>query len=191
MGISMGVAAQTPEPPAGKGGHGVPVVIATADLAEFDALPEDRRKSIGIGLKVARDFPRLPYTLSSSDPSQGGFDCSGAMYLGTEKSDGRPVMINSTDGRSCRSAKASGYGVYDFRLQQAGAKVAFRGYGIPPGIGNQRAGGGCRPTICSVSTPGERSSIRHGPASGNGRSIDTVTSDGWRRTTVAVVWMPA
>jgi hypothetical protein len=48
--------------------------------------------------------------------------------------DGRPVMINSTDGRSYRGTPANGYGVYDFRLPQAGAKVAFMGYGTPLGI---------------------------------------------------------
>ena len=57
-----------------------------------------------------------------------------AMYLGAEKKDGHQVMINSTDGRSYRGAKANGYGVYDFRLPQAGAKVAFIGYGTPLGI---------------------------------------------------------
>jgi cell wall-associated NlpC family hydrolase len=57
-----------------------------------------------------------------------------AMYLGAEKRDGRPVMINSTDGRSYRGTRANGYGVYDFRLPQAGAEVAFMGYGTPPGI---------------------------------------------------------
>jgi hypothetical protein len=57
-----------------------------------------------------------------------------AMYLGAEKKDGRAVMINSTDGRSYRRTRANGYGVYDFRLPQAGAKVAFIGYGTPLGI---------------------------------------------------------
>ncbi|MCU0747992.1 MAG: C40 family peptidase [Akkermansiaceae bacterium] len=57
-----------------------------------------------------------------------------ALYLGTEKKDGRPVMINSTDGRSYRGTKANGYGVYDFRLPQPGAAVSLLGYGTPPGI---------------------------------------------------------
>jgi hypothetical protein len=56
-----------------------------------------------------------------------------AMYLGTEE-DGRPVMINSTDGRSYRGTRANGYGVYDFRLPRAEAPVRFIGYGPPPGI---------------------------------------------------------
>lgn len=57
-----------------------------------------------------------------------------ALYLGTEKKDGRPVMINSTDGRSYRGTKANGYGVYDFRLPQPGAAISLLGYGTPPGI---------------------------------------------------------
>ena len=57
-----------------------------------------------------------------------------AMFLGYEKKDNLPVMINSTDGRSYRGIKANGYGVYDFRLPHAGSKIAFIGYGSPPGI---------------------------------------------------------
>ena len=57
-----------------------------------------------------------------------------AMFLGYEKKDKLPVMINSTDGRSYRGIKANGYGVYDFRLPRAGFKIAFIGYGTPPGI---------------------------------------------------------
>ncbi len=57
-----------------------------------------------------------------------------AMFLGTEKTDNRPVMINSTDGRSYRGVRANGYGVYDFRLPRAGSRIAFIGYGSPPGI---------------------------------------------------------
>ena len=203
----MGLCAQTADSAEGKEGFGKPALIATADLAGFDTLPEDRRKLIEGAIAVARDSPWLPYTPRGADPSQGGFDCSGAMYfvlrkagldpprmaaeqlqwlksnkrlhevqrdavalehpslkelrpgdllfwgtpgsaddgakvnithvalyLGAEKKDGRPVMINSTDGRSYRGTKANGYGVYDFRLPQAGAKVAFIGYGTPLGI---------------------------------------------------------
>lgn len=57
-----------------------------------------------------------------------------AMYLGTEKKDGRPVMINATDGRSYRGKAANGYGVYDFRLPKADSPSKLVGYGTPPGI---------------------------------------------------------
>jgi cell wall-associated NlpC family hydrolase len=207
LGISIGICAQTADAAEGRQGSGKPALIATADLAGFDALPEDRRKLIEGAIAVARDSPWLRYTPRGADPSQGGFDCSGAMYfvlrkaglepprtaaeqlgwlksnkrlhevppeavelehpslkklrpgdllfwgttgsaddgakvnithvamyLGAEKRDGRPVMINSTDGRSYRGTKANGYGVYDFRLPQAGATVAFMGYGTPLGI---------------------------------------------------------
>lgn len=199
--------AQTAEPPAEKSAYGKPAIIASSDLAEFDSFPADRRKLLETAIAVARDSPWLPYTARGSEPSDGGFDCSGAMYfvmrraglepprtaaaqlqwlernqrlhklpmdaihlnnpalknlhpgdllfwgrpaapgsgnlpeithvamyLGTEKSDKRPVMINSTDGRSYRGVKANGYGVYDFRLPAAGARIAFIGYGTPPGI---------------------------------------------------------
>ncbi|MEY3895570.1 MAG: hypothetical protein RLZZ214_1089 [Verrucomicrobiota bacterium] len=201
------VFAQTEEPPTVKTGFGKPALITTADLADFASLPEDRRKLIEAAIAVARDSPWLPYTARGSEPSAGGFDCSGAMYfvmrsvrldpprtstaqyewlnrndrlhkvpaeatdlkhpsmqnlrpadllfwgrpatsdtggtmtvthvamyLGEEAKDRRPVMINSTDGRSYRGTKANGYGVYDFRLPVEGAKIAFLGYGTPPGI---------------------------------------------------------
>lgn len=57
-----------------------------------------------------------------------------AMYLGTEKKDGRPVMIGSTDGRSYRGQKANGYGVHDFRVPKADSPSRLVGYGTPPGM---------------------------------------------------------
>lgn len=58
-----------------------------------------------------------------------------ALFLGHEKSDGRAVMINATDGRTYRGTKANGYGVYDFQLPKSGsARSIFMGYGTPPGI---------------------------------------------------------
>ncbi len=57
-----------------------------------------------------------------------------AMFLGTEKKDGRPVMINATDGRSYRGTKANGYGVYDFRVPKADSLSKLAGYGTPPGL---------------------------------------------------------
>lgn len=58
-----------------------------------------------------------------------------AIYLGREKSDGNPVMINATSGRAYRGKKANGYGVYDFRLPRGdSARAVFVGYGTPPGL---------------------------------------------------------
>lgn len=192
---------------AGKSAHGRPALISTADLADFDALPEDRRKLIEGAITVARESPWLPYKFGGSSPAEGGFDCSGAMYfvmnkaglkpprtsadqylwvkeggrlheiagtvrslddmvlaalkpgdllfwsgtyepadgrkanithvaiyLGREKKDKRPVMINATDGRSYRGKQANGYGVYDFYLPKEGGRSKFEGFGTPPGI---------------------------------------------------------
>ena len=187
-----------------------PARIDTAELAEFESLPEDRKKLIEGALAVARDSPWLPYLTGGAEPEAGGLDCSGAMYyvmhkaglepprssgwqfdwlkkngrlhevsasaadlkdasladlkpgdllfwavmdappdkpqvprvhhvamyLGTEKKDGRAVMINSTDGRSYRGQKANGYGVYDFRVPKAESASKLAGYGTPPGIAN-------------------------------------------------------
>lgn len=188
-------------------GYGKPAVLAADDLEEFNCLPEDRRALITEAIHVAKELPWLPYTARGAAPSDGGFDCSGAMhfvlrrvgldpprtsgaqlewlrkahrlqdvplgvvsmshasmgqlrpgdllfwgrlgsadsgvveevthvamFLGHEKRDKRPVMINSTDGRSYRGVKANGYGVYDFRLPSVGSTICFLGYGSPPGI---------------------------------------------------------
>jgi peptidoglycan DL-endopeptidase CwlO len=205
--IPLCVGAQTVEPTAAKTENGKPALIATVELTDFDRLPDDRSKLIGGAIATARDSPWMPYIARGAAPSDGGFDCSGAMYfvmrkagldpprtaagqlqwlkqndrlhevppgaidlnhpsfkdlhpgdllfwgrrgsvdtgakeeithvamfLGNEKKDNLPVMINSTDGRSYRGIKANGYGVYDFRLPSAEARISFIGYGSPPGV---------------------------------------------------------
>ncbi len=57
-----------------------------------------------------------------------------AMYLGRAKSDGLPLIINSTDGRTYRGRKGNGYGVYDFTIPKKDALSKLVGYGTPPGI---------------------------------------------------------
>ena len=178
-----------------------PARIKVAELAEFATLPDAPKQLIETALGVAWEAPWLPYLVGSSDPANGGFDCSGAMYfvmrkagynpprssgaqmewlkkngrlhvipndardlkhasfaalkpgdllfwartspegeirvhhvemfLGTEKKDGRPVMIGSTDGRSYRGQKANGYGVHDFRVPKTESKSKLIGYGTP------------------------------------------------------------
>ncbi len=54
------------------------------------------------------------------------------MFLGYEKKDGHPVMINASDGRSYRGKKQNGFGVNDFRLPRAGGTSVMVGYGTPP-----------------------------------------------------------
>lgn len=56
------------------------------------------------------------------------------MFVGYEKKDGHPVMINATNGRSYRGKKGNGFGVYDFRVPRKGSKSRIVGYGTPPGI---------------------------------------------------------
>lgn len=56
------------------------------------------------------------------------------MFLGYEKKDGRPVMINATDGRSYRGEKGNGFGVFDFSVPKVGGKSRMVGYGTPPGL---------------------------------------------------------
>lgn len=213
LSLSACALAQTVQENATTGATGKPALLAAESLEEFDSLPEDRRKLIAGAIGVAKDSPWLPYTARGAAPSDGGFDCSGAMYfvlrragldpprtsaaqfawlrqnqrlrevapnvvdlnhasmerlrpgdllfwgrpgsadsgkpedvthvamfLGHEKRDKRPVMINSTDGRSYRGVKANGYGVYDFRLPSVGSKIIFLGYGTPPGLAEMPGG---------------------------------------------------
>ena len=60
-----------------------------------------------------------------------------AMYLGTEKRDGRAVMIGSTDGRSYRGRKTNGYGVQDLRVPAVESPSRLVGYGTPHGMGTE------------------------------------------------------
>eukprot|EP00903_Cladosiphon_okamuranus_P003624 g3622.t1 len=57
-----------------------------------------------------------------------------AIFMGYEEKDGRPVMINATNGRSYRGKKGNGFGVYDFRVPSAKSKSRLIGYGTPPGL---------------------------------------------------------
>ncbi len=67
--------------PGGKGNYGKPALITTAELREFDGLPEDRKKLIQKAVDVATESKWLPYKFGGSSPEDGGFDCSGAMYF--------------------------------------------------------------------------------------------------------------
>jgi cell wall-associated NlpC family hydrolase len=53
------------------------------------------------------------------------------IFLGHEKSSGRPVMAGASEGRTYRDTKRAGYGVFDFKLPRAGSKGVFLGYGLP------------------------------------------------------------
>lgn len=54
------------------------VSIAPEDLVEFHAQPETVKKLLESGLNLAKQ--NLTYAYGSSDPSKGGFDCSGFIY---------------------------------------------------------------------------------------------------------------
>ena len=52
------------------------------------------------------------------------------LYLGREK-DGHAVMIGSSDGRSYRGKKLSGFGIVDYRVPKAGSATRIVGFGSP------------------------------------------------------------
>ena len=54
------------------------------------------------------------------------------IYLGKEKSDGLPVMVGSSEGRSYRGQKRNGYGIVDFHVPKVGGKTRIVGFGPPP-----------------------------------------------------------
>jgi len=78
--LPLCVMAQKVEQSAVKADYGKPALLAVAELAGFDSLPDDRRKLIEEAIGVARDSPWLPYLAGGAAPEEGGFDCSGAMY---------------------------------------------------------------------------------------------------------------
>lgn len=69
------------QPPEKAGGYGRPALLETAQLADFENLPADRRQLIEIAIAVAKESPWLPYLFGGSTPNDGGFDCSGAMHF--------------------------------------------------------------------------------------------------------------
>jgi peptidoglycan DL-endopeptidase CwlO len=63
------------------------------------------------------------------------------IYLGTEKSTGKPVMVGSSDGRSYGGVSRNGVSVFDFKLPSGEPKTdepelvaRFEGYGTIPGL---------------------------------------------------------
>ena len=72
---------QPPELQKVRATYGRPALIETSQLIEFETLPEDRKRLIVGAIAVAKDSAWLPYRFGGSDPKDGGFDCSGAMYF--------------------------------------------------------------------------------------------------------------
>lgn len=54
------------------------------------------------------------------------------LYLGKNKSTGKPVIFGASDGRSFEGQKRTGVSVFDFVLPKAGGKTSFYGYGSIP-----------------------------------------------------------
>lgn len=75
------VIAQTVEPTVPKAVYGKPALIGAGELANFELLPADRRALIAGAITLAKESRWMPYTFGGASPSDGGFDCSGAMYF--------------------------------------------------------------------------------------------------------------
>ncbi|CAN5823114.1 hypothetical protein BH11VER1_BH11VER1_24030 [soil metagenome] len=93
------------------------VAIASADLREFAAQPESVKKLIESSLELAKQ--NLTYTYGSSDPVNGGLDCSGFIYYVLRQhgfshvprdSSGQYVWVRSARGfRAVISRKMDGF----------------------------------------------------------------------------------
>jgi cell wall-associated NlpC family hydrolase len=55
------------------------------------------------------------------------------IYLGKE-ADGHAIMIGSSEGRSYRGKKLSGFGITDFHVSKAGSPTRIVAYGPPPPV---------------------------------------------------------
>lgn len=56
------------------------------------------------------------------------------IYLGRAKSDGRRLMVGSSDGRTYRGKKCFGVSVFDFRLPKEESRSRFVGFAKIPGL---------------------------------------------------------
>jgi hypothetical protein len=56
------------------------------------------------------------------------------IYLGRAKSDGLPLMVGSSDGRTYRGKKCFGVSVFDFRLPKEESRSRFIGHAGVPGL---------------------------------------------------------
>ncbi len=56
------------------------------------------------------------------------------IYLGTLKSDGKPVIFGASSGRRYRGTKIHGVSVFDFSLPKPDSKARFTGFGPVPGL---------------------------------------------------------
>lgn len=93
----------------------VPVEVASLDDAVFDELkPGD-----------------LLFWSGTYQPTDGRTNgvTHVQIYLGRLKSDGRRVMLGSSDGRSYEGRARCGFGVFDLRLPRAGSKARLIGFG--------------------------------------------------------------
>lgn len=88
-----------------KSPHGKPATLSVEDLLDFEELPDDRKKLIEGAITVAKESPWLPYKFGGSSPSDGGFDCSGAMYYVMNKAGLKPPRTSSDQYLWIKEAK--------------------------------------------------------------------------------------
>ena len=70
-------------------------ITGAEDLKGFAELPENRRKLIEAALKVSGEVAEMPYKYGGNGATDGGFDCSGAMYYVLRKADLKPPRTSA------------------------------------------------------------------------------------------------
>ena len=56
------------------------------------------------------------------------------IYIGKRKSDGKPLMVGASSGRSYQGKARHGVSIFDFRLPRSTSSAKFVGYGPVPGV---------------------------------------------------------
>ncbi len=83
-----------------------PISILTNELTEFGNLTEKRQRLITDSLQLVNTHGWLKYKFGSSEPQEGGFDCSGAMYYLLRKHGMQPPRTSAEQFVWIKTAKS-------------------------------------------------------------------------------------
>lgn len=72
-----------------------PATLKASELRGFEKLPEGRQKIITTALDTVSRNTWLRYKFGGSEPSAGGFDCSGAMYYVLRRAGYKPPRTSA------------------------------------------------------------------------------------------------
>ena len=102
------------------------------DSPRFTRVPAEARDISHAVYRKLKPGDLIFWAADVADSDKAPFVSHVQMYLGKEKSDGLPVMVGSSDGRSYRGQKRNGYGIVDFHVPKVDSKTRIVGFGPPP-----------------------------------------------------------